>query len=63
MKSEEACEDYEVFHFAAIVEMLRGGGGSVYELGGLRAGPIIGRVGEGHSWLGDVGPKNLKTSL
>lgn len=49
--SKSSSEDDEAFHFVAYVER----NGSVYELDGLRAGPIlIGQVAEGHSWLGDV---------
>ena len=48
---KEASDDDEAFHFISYVEK----GGAVYELDGLRAGPIlVGTVGEGQTWLGDV---------
>jgi ubiquitin carboxyl-terminal hydrolase L5 len=48
---KEASEDDEAFHFISYVEK----NGAVYELDGLRAGPIlVGTVGEGQTWLGDV---------
>ncbi len=50
-QKKEASDDDEAFHFVAYVEK----GGAVYELDGLRAGPIrVGAVAAGQSWLGDV---------
>ena len=50
-ETKEASDDDEAFHFISYIEK----DGSVYELDGLRAGPIlVGRVPEGKSWLGDI---------